>query len=46
MCMDARLDPTMRQKVDDLAHHFGRRRAAVLCHIMEWGLSRVVGKIV
>jgi predicted transcriptional regulator len=37
---DARLDQTTRQKVDDLAHHFHRPRAAVLCHIMHWGLSR------
>jgi predicted DNA-binding protein len=37
--MDARLDPTTRQKVDDLATHFHRPRAAVLCHIMHWGLS-------
>jgi hypothetical protein len=26
--------------VDDLAQHFRRPRAAVLCQIMEWGLSR------
>jgi predicted DNA-binding protein len=38
--MDARLDQTTRQKVDDFARHFGRPRAAVLCHIMKWGLSR------
>ena len=38
--MDARLDPTTRQKVDDLAQHSHRSRAAVLCHIMQWGLSR------
>ena len=38
--MDARLDADTRQKVDDLARHFHRRRAAVLCHIMHWGLSR------
>jgi predicted DNA-binding protein len=38
--MDARLDPATRQKVDDLAQHFHRPRAAVLCHIMHWGLSR------
>ena len=37
--MDARLDATTRQKVDDLAQHFHQPRAAVLCHIMEWGLS-------
>ena len=37
---DARLDPTTRAKVDDLARHFHRPRAAVLCHIMQWGLSR------
>jgi predicted DNA-binding protein len=38
--MDARLDAPTRQKVDDLARHFGRPRAAVLCSIMYWGLSR------
>ena len=38
--MDARLDATTRQKVDDLAKHFHQPRAAVLCHIMHWGLSR------
>jgi predicted transcriptional regulator len=38
--MDARLDPTTRAKVDDLAQHFHQPRAAVLCQIMEWGLSR------
>jgi hypothetical protein len=38
--MDARLDPKTRQKVDDFAKHFHQPRAAVLCHIMHWGLSR------
>jgi hypothetical protein len=38
--MDARLDETTRQKVDDLATHFHRPRAAVSCHIMQWGLRR------
>lgn len=38
--MDARLDATTRAKVDKLAIHFHQPRAAVLCHIMEWGLSR------
>jgi len=38
--MDARLDQATRQKVDDLSQHFHRPRAAVLCHIMQWGLSR------
>jgi hypothetical protein len=38
--MDARLDAMTRAKVDDLARHFHQPRAAVLCHIMEWGLSR------
>jgi hypothetical protein len=38
--MDARLDSTTRQKVDDLAQHFHQPGAAVLCHIMHWGLSR------
>jgi hypothetical protein len=28
------------QKVDDLTAHFRQPRAAVLCHIMHWGLSR------
>jgi hypothetical protein len=37
---DARLDQTTRAKVDDLAQHFHTPRAAVLCHIMQWGLSR------
>jgi hypothetical protein len=37
--MDARLDATTRQKVDNLARHFRQPRAAVLCQIMEWGLS-------
>jgi predicted DNA-binding protein len=37
---DARLDATTRQKVDDLAKYFCRPRAAVLCHIMHWGLGR------
>lgn len=38
--MDARLDQTTRQKIDDLAKHFHQPRAAVLCHIIQWGLSR------
>jgi hypothetical protein len=38
--MDARLDAITRQKVDDLAKHFRQPRAAVLCHIMQWGLRR------
>jgi hypothetical protein len=38
--MDARLDAVTRQKVDDLARHFHQPRAAVLCHTMQWGLSR------
>jgi hypothetical protein len=38
--MDARLDATTRQKVDNLARHFRQPRAAVLCQIMAWGLSR------
>jgi len=37
--MDARLDAMTRAKVDDLARHFHQPRAAVLCHIMHWGLS-------
>jgi hypothetical protein len=38
--MDARLDQTTRQKVNDLAKRFHRPRAAVLCHIMHCGLGR------
>jgi hypothetical protein len=38
--MDARLDAMTRAKVDDLARHFRQPRAAVLCHIMNWGLRR------
>jgi predicted transcriptional regulator len=38
--MDARLDGVTRRKVDDLAARFHQPRAAVLCHIMQWGLSR------
>jgi predicted transcriptional regulator len=38
--LDARLDPMMRAKVDDLARHFHQPRATVLSHIMHWGLSR------
>jgi predicted DNA-binding protein len=36
---DARLDAATRQKVDDLAQRFHTPRAAVLCHIMHWGLN-------
>jgi hypothetical protein len=36
--LDARLDATTRQKVDDLAKRFHQPRAAVLSHIMHWGL--------
>jgi hypothetical protein len=38
--MDARLDSMTREKVDDLATHFRKSRARILCHIMYWGLSR------
>jgi hypothetical protein len=38
--MNARLDSTMPAKVDELAKCFHRPRAAVLCYIMPWGLSR------
>jgi hypothetical protein len=38
--MDARLDQTTRQKVDELTARFHWSRAAVLCQIMQWGLSR------
>jgi hypothetical protein len=37
--MDARLDAATRQKVDDLATRFRQPHAAVLSHIMQWGLS-------
>jgi hypothetical protein len=37
--MDAHLDPATRQKVDDFARRFHQPRAAILCHIMHWGLS-------
>jgi predicted transcriptional regulator len=37
---DARLDAATRQKVDNLATRVDRPRAAVLCQIMAWGLSR------
>ena len=36
--MDARLDLMTRAKIDDFAIRFQRPRAAVLCHIMQWGL--------
>jgi predicted transcriptional regulator len=36
---NARLDPTTRQKVDDLAWRFHQPRAAVLISIMQWGLD-------
>jgi hypothetical protein len=38
--MDARLDSATREKMDDLAERFHQPRAAVVCHIMQWGLSR------
>jgi predicted DNA-binding protein len=38
--LDARLDADTRQKVDELAGHFRRPRAAVLRHIMQWGLGQ------
>jgi hypothetical protein len=38
--MDARLNVTTWAKVADLAKRFHQPRAAVLCHIMPWGLSR------
>jgi hypothetical protein len=37
--IDARLDQTTRAKVDDLAERFHQPRAAIVCHIMHWGLS-------
>jgi hypothetical protein len=36
--IDARLDPMMRVKVEDLAARFHQTRAAVLRYIMHWGL--------
>jgi hypothetical protein len=44
--MDARLDATTRAKVDDLAKQFHQPRAAVVCHIMQWGLSLGPAEIV
>jgi hypothetical protein len=41
--MDARLDAETRQKVDDLAGHFRQPRAAVVSHMMRWGLNRAPG---
>jgi hypothetical protein len=38
--MGARLDVTTRAKGDDLAKHFHKPRASVVCHIMQWGLGR------
>jgi predicted DNA-binding protein len=38
--MDARLDAATRAKVDALARRFRRPRAAVVCHVMEWGLRQ------
>jgi hypothetical protein len=38
--MNARLDATTRAKVDDLATYFHQAQAAVVCHIMQLGLSR------
>lgn len=38
--MDARLDAATRAKVDELAARFRRPRAAVVCHIMAWGLGQ------
>jgi N-acyl-L-homoserine lactone synthetase len=38
--MDARLDAMTRQKVEDLATRFHQPRAAVLCCIMHWAISR------
>jgi len=37
--MNARLDATTRAKVDELVKRFHQPRAAVVCHIMHWGLS-------
>jgi hypothetical protein len=38
--LDARLDAVTRAKVDEFAARFRRPRAAVVCAIMQWGLSR------
>lgn len=40
MRIDARLDDTTRATVDDLAQRFHQPRAAGVCDIMSWGLSR------
>ena len=40
--MGARLDAETQQTVDDLARRSHTPRAAVLCHIMHWGLSRTL----
>jgi hypothetical protein len=37
--MDARLDQMTRAKMDALAARFHQPRAAVLCHIMQWGMN-------
>jgi hypothetical protein len=37
--LDARLDATMRQQVDDLARHFCQPRAAVLRQVMRGAQS-------
>jgi hypothetical protein len=38
--MDAGLDATTRAQVDELAQRFHQPRPAVVCHTMQWGLSR------
>jgi hypothetical protein len=39
--MDASLDQETREKLEDLARGFRQSRAAVLRHVMRWGLARV-----
>jgi predicted transcriptional regulator len=39
--MDAGLDKMTREKLEDLARAFHQSRAAVLRHVMRWGLTRV-----
>jgi hypothetical protein len=38
--LEARLDAATRETIADLADPFHQPRAAVVCHIRHWGLSR------
>jgi ferredoxin-NADP reductase len=38
--IDARLEQATREKVDELARYFHQPRAAIICQIMQWGLTR------